>query len=82
MRRQIWPIAALCAETTFARSEVNPTPPSMLAQLGADGVGGSRKAAAGPATTPTLPQHLDAAVSPVKELTSLLVDVALAKVRD
>lgn len=74
-------VAALCAETTFAQAEINPAPPSILEHLGADGgQAQGRSPPPAPAPHPSLPQ-LDAAVSPFKELTSAMVDVAFAKVR-
>lgn len=70
-------MAALCAEMAFALAEVNPSPPRLLAQLGADG-GSFGKGGVG---SGTLPQNVDAAASPFRELASVMVDVALAKAR-
>ena len=70
-------LAALCAEMTLALAEVNPSPPRLLALLGADGgsSGGKGKA-------PPQQQHVDVAASPFKELAGVMVDVALAKALD
>ncbi len=56
-------------------------PPSVLSQLGADGGQASgRKAAQSEPPAAGAAAQLDAAVSPFRELTSVLVDVAFAKV--
>lgn len=74
-------VAALCADTTFALAEILPSPPSILKQLGADGgsSGGGSKGQQGTAAA-TARAHWDATGSPFKELTSVMVDVAFAKV--
>lgn len=74
-------VAAICADTTFALAEILPSPPSILKQLGADGGGSGKKRAGGSkGEQAAMGAHVDATSSPFKELTSVMVDVAFAKV--
>lgn len=73
-------LAALCADTTFALAEIVPSPPSILKQLGADGGSSGGGGSKGQQGTAAARAHWDATGSPFKELTSVMVDVAFAKV--
>ena len=77
-------MVALCTEMTMALAEVNPSPPRLLALLGADG-GSSNGSGSSGEKGEAPPQHhqrVDVGASPFRELAGVMVDVALAKARD
>lgn len=72
-------MAALCVEMTLALAEVNPSPPRLLALLGADG--GSSSGSRSGEIVPQQ-QHVDVTVPSLRELAGVMVEVVLAKARD